>query len=221
LPAKAKVRKVKHHNALAYAELPAFLAKLREQNGLAARALEFTILTAARTSETIGARRGEIDTKNKLWSVPAHRMKAGKDHRVPLSDRALTILNELGGTDGDRNNCVFPGRSLASSLSNMAMLKLLERMGHSDLTVHGFRSTFRDWAAECTSFPNEVVEMALAHAIDDKTEAAYRRGDLFEKRRLLMHAWGSYCAGAELTDNVVQLRNAGLNEMGEKRAADP
>ncbi len=159
--------------------------KLREQDGIAARALEFTILTAARTSESIGARRAEIDMKNKLWTVPADRMKAGKEHRVPLSDRALAILSEVNATDGNQDFFVFPGRHFEQPLSNMAMLKVLERMGRSDLTVHGFRSTFRDWAAEKTKSPNEVTEMALAHAIGDKVEAAYRRGDLFEKRQSL------------------------------------
>jgi integrase len=220
LPAPSRVRKVKHHSALPYVELAAFLIKLRGQDGIAARALEFTILTAARTSEVIGGTRSEIDKKHKVWRVPADRMKAGKEHRVPLSDRALTILGEIKRTESNQEAFVFPGLSAERPLSNMAMLKVLERMGRSDLTVHGFRSTFRDWAAERTSFPNEVVEMALAHAIDDKTEAAYRRGDLFEKRRLLMEAWARYCAEGDLADNVVQLRNAGLNDGAEKRAAD-
>ena len=220
LPAPSRVRKVKHHSALPYLELPAFLIKLREQDGIAARALEFTILTAARTSEVIGATRSEIDKKHKVWRVPADRMKAGKEHRVPLSDQALAILGEIKPTESNQDAFVFPGLSAERPLSNMAMLKVLERMGRSDLTVHGFRSTFRDWAAERTSFPNEVVEMALAHAIDDKTEAAYRRGDLFEKRHLLMEAWARYCAEGESADNVVQLRNAGLYDGAEKRAAD-
>ena len=208
LPARAKVRKVKHHSALPYAELPAFLVKLREQDGVAARALEFTILTAARTSETIGAKLSEIDRKNKLWTVPAERMKAGKDHRVPLSDRALDILDEVGADGNDKDSFVFRSRGLDEPLSNMAMLKLLQRMGRGDLTVHGFRSTFRDWAAEKTKFPNEVVEMALAHAIDEKVEAAYRRGDLFEKRRLLMNTWATNCLRAPSGENVVLLQNA-------------
>jgi len=123
-----------------------------------------------------------------------------------LSERALAVLNEVKGIEDDKMNFVFPGRTPDQPLSNMAMLKVLERMGRSDLTVHGFRSTFRDWAAERTKFPSEVVEMALAHAINDKTEAAYRRGDLFEKRRLITHAWANYCAEAELTDNVVPMQ---------------
>jgi integrase len=209
LPARAKVRKVQHHSALPYAELPAFLEKLREQDGMAARALEFTVLTAARTSESTCARRAEIDAQNKLWTVPADRMKADKEHRVPLSDRALAISGSVNTTDGNKDNLVFPGRNLDQPLSNMAMLKVLERMGRSDLTVHGFRSTFRDWAAERTSFPNEVLEMALAHVVDDKTEAAYRRGDLFDKRRQLMDAWAEYCgrSAATDTDKVIPLRS--------------
>jgi integrase len=205
LPPRSKVRKTRHHSALPYAELPDFMVKLRAQDGIAARALEFTILTAARTGEAIGAKRGEIDTKNKIWIVPAERMKAGKEHRVPLSDRAIEILIS-DGTD-DRESFVFPGRGLGEPLSNMAMLKLLQRMGRDDLTVHGFRSTFRDWAAEKTSFPNEVIEMALAHTIDDKTEAAYRRGDLFEKRRKLAEAWRSYCETSVTASNVLLIRS--------------
>jgi integrase len=205
------VRKTKHHSALPYPELPAFLVKLREQDGIAARALEFTILTAARTGEIIGGRRSEVDEKNKVWTVPAERMKAGKEHRVPLSDRALQILADVN-TSGDKcDDFLFPGRSRGEPLSNMAMLTVLRRMGRSDLTVHGFRSTFRDWAAERTKFPNEVTEMALGHAIGDKVEAAYRRGDLFEKRRQLMQAWMNYCAQAELSRNVVILRNASVD----------
>ena len=191
LPARSKVRKVEHHAALPYAELPAFMAELRQQEGVAARALEFTILTAARTGETIGARGQEINAKERLWNVPADRMKAKKEHRVPLSDRALGIVKSMGGNS--KQDYVFPGGRTGKPLSNMAMLKLLERMGRDDLTVHGFRSTFRDWAAERSDFPNEIVKMALAHVVDDKTEAAYRRGDLFEKRRHLMEAWSEYC----------------------------
>jgi len=167
------------------------MAELRQQEGVAARALEFTILTAARTGETIGARGQEINAKERLWNVPADRMKAKKEHRVPLSDRALGIVKSMGGNS--KQDYVFPGGRTGKPLSNMAMLKLLERMGRDDLTVHGFRSTFRDWAAERSDFPNEIVEMALAHVVDDKTEAAYRRGDLFEKRRHLMEAWSEYC----------------------------
>jgi integrase len=203
LPSRAKVRKPQHHNALPYAELPAFMAKLRKEEGIAARALEFTILTAARTSEAIAAGRSEFNTAEKLWTVPSNRMKSDKEHRVPLSDRALEIAAAAVAGEDD---FIFPGGRRGRPLSNMAMLALLKRMGRGDLTVHGFRSTFRDWAAERTNFPNEVVEMALAHAIDSKTEAAYRRGDLFEKRRHLMADWEVYCVTIQKIGDVVKFR---------------
>ena len=183
LPARSKVRRVKHHAALPYAEIGSFVADLHEQDGTAARALEFLILTAARTGEVIGARWLEIDLSERLWIIPGERTKTGKEHRVPLSTRAFDILDQLPH-DGDR---VF-------ELSNMAFLMLLRRMGRSDITAHGFRSSFRDWCAERTNFPSEVAEMALGHAVGDKVEAAYRRGDLFEKRRQLMDAWAAFCA---------------------------
>ncbi len=187
LAAPAKVQKPNHHAALPYPEIGAFVIELRGMVGTAARALEFAILTAMRTGEVIGARPGEFDLSARLWTVPAERMKAKRPHRVPLSADALVLLRALPtlSTDGP----IFEGRREGRPLSNMAMLQLLDRMGRGELTVHGFRSTFRDWAAECTPFPNEVVEMALAHAIRDKTESAYRRGDLFDKRRELMEAW--------------------------------
>lgn len=191
LPARAKVKKVQHHPTLPYAEIGAFMKTLREQEGIAAKALEFTILTAARTGETIGARWSEIDLSEKVWTVPPERMKAKREHRVPLCERAVTILTELDHLR--QGEFVFPGRREGAALSNMAMLQLLDRMGRGDLTTHGFRSTFRDWAAELTAYPREVAEMALAHSIGDKVEAAYRRGDLFEKRRHLMHDWAAYC----------------------------
>jgi integrase len=195
LPARAKVRAIVHHAALSYAELPAFLASLRERQAVAARALEFLTLTAARTGEVIGARWNEIDLLDKVWTVPAARMKAHRDHRVPLSSRAVAILDEMQAIrlGDDRNAYVFPGPMLGRPLSNMVFLMLLRRMGRVDLTVHGFRSTFRDWAAERTNYPNHVVEMALAHAVSDKVEQAYRRGDLFEKRRRVMQQWATFC----------------------------
>jgi integrase len=207
LPSLAKVRKPQHHNALPYAELPAFIEKLRKEEGIAARALEFTILTAARTNEAIAARRSEINAGQKLWTVPADRMKADKEHRVPLSDRALEITAAVAA---DEEDFIFPGGRWRRPLSNMAMLALLKRMGRRDLTVHGFRSTFRDWAAERTNFPNEVVEMALAHAIDSKTEAAYRRGDLFEKRQRLMGEWEAYCRTIPKVGEVVELGSVSI-----------
>ncbi|HVH74284.1 MAG TPA: site-specific integrase [Stellaceae bacterium] len=152
--------------------------------------MEFAILTAARTGEVIGAFWGEFDFAKQLWTIPAERMKARREHRVPLSGRAISILEKL--EPGDAGEFVFPGAKKGKPLSNMAMLALLRRMERSDLTVHGFRSTFSDWAAETTNFPREVVEMALAHVIENKVEAAYRRGDLFEKRRALMDQWAGF-----------------------------
>jgi integrase len=195
LPKRQKVQKVEHHSALPYGEIGAFMSILRAQDGAAARAFEFLILTATRTSETIGATWGEVDFSAKVWTIPASRIKAGKEHRVPLSPAVLSILETMKN-EGSTNH-VFPGGRGRAGLSNMAMLKLLERMGRSDLTVHGFRSTFRDWVSERTNFPREVAEMALAHAISDKVEAAYRRGDLFEKRRKLMEIWSTYCGTSQ------------------------
>ena len=191
LPPRTKVRRVKHHAALPYVDLPEFIAALRAQAGTASRALEFTILTAARTAETIRAVWDEVNTAEKVWVIPADRMKAGREHRVPLSTRALTILRDE--EEVRTSGYVFPGGKAGKPLSNMAMTEVLRRMGRDDITVHGFRSTFRDWAAERTNFPSEVVEMALAHVIGDKVEAAYRRGDLFEKRRRLMAEWETFC----------------------------
>jgi integrase len=211
LPARAKVRKVKHHAALPYNELADFMATLQEQEGVAARALETTILTAARTGEVVGARWGEIRLAEKLWVIPGDRMKAGKEHRVPLSDRVLEILAEMKTLRPEgqekREDFVFPGRKLGQPLSNMAMDMLLRRMAR-DVTVHGFRSTFRDWAAERTSFPSEVAEMALAHTISSKVEQAYRRGDMFERRRRMMAAWATFCAGPKeaARNNIAHLK---------------
>jgi integrase len=205
LPQKSKVRRVEHHAVLPYAELADFMVELRLQEGIAARALEFAILTAARTGEVIGARWSEIDLKGRLWTLPAERMKAGKEHRVPLSAAALAILRAM--QDVREGDFVFPGGRARRPLSNMAFLMLLRRMGRGDLTAHGFRSTFSDWCSEQTNFPAEVREMALAHAVGDKVEAAYRRGDLFQKRRDLMDAWASF-ATAEPGANVVPLAAA-------------
>jgi integrase len=204
LPKKTKVRRVEHHAALPYAEIGTFVAELREQEGVGARALEFAILTAARTGEAIGARWDELNLADRLWMVPAERMKGGKEHRVPLSDRAVTIVEDMRKLRGP-GDFVFPGLKRGRPLSNMAMLVLLRRMGRSDITTHGFRSTFRDWAAERTNFQNEVIEMALAHAVGDKVEAAYRRGDLFQKRRQLMDAWAKFCTTAPATGGKVVL----------------
>lgn len=198
LPRPGKVKRVQHHAALPYYEIGAFMAKLRTQEGTAARALEFLVLTAGRTGEVIGTRWSEIDLAQKLWTVPGERMKAGREHRVPLSARAREIVEQMKsaacGTP-DAAGVVFPGLK-SSSLSNMALLMSLRRMGYAGLTAHGFRSTFRDWAAERTGFPAEVAEMALAHSVGDKVEAAYRRGDLFAKRRQIMEAWARFCSAA-------------------------
>ena len=199
-----------HHEALPYSQIGAFLLDLRSREGIAALALEFTILTAARTGEVLRAKWTEIDTDRAVWSVPAERMKGRREHRVPLSLVALAVL-ERARNAGEGSEFVFPNTGRGQPLSNMAMLKMMERMGRPELTTHGFRSTFRDWAAEQTAFPSEVAEAALAHTIGGKTEAAYRRGDLFEKRRKLMDAWASYCAQPAPTDHgkVVSLREAG------------
>ena len=197
LPARSKVRRVEHHAALPFAELPRFLASLREQEGIAARALELAILTAARTGEVIGARWSEMDLVEKTWTLPAARMKSGREHRVPLSPRALAILKEMQAHRHADDAFVFPGAKPGRPLSNMAFLMLLRRMGRVDLTAHGFRSSFRNWAAERTNFPAEVAEMALAHTVSDKTVAAYNRSDLFDRRRRLMAAWATFCTVPE------------------------
>jgi integrase len=200
LPARSKVRRVEHHAALPFDDLPAFMGRLGKQEGTAARALAFTILTAARTGETIGAKWDEIDLVARVWTIPAGRMKAGKEHRVPLAAAAIAILEHAA--ERRENDFVFPGFR-GGGLSNMALLALLRRMGCGDLTTHGFRSTFRDWAAERTGFPREVAEQALAHALPDKVEAAYRRSDLFDKRRTLTEAWARFCTTSPPKDSGV------------------
>jgi integrase len=180
-----------HHPAMPYTALPAFLSELREQEGISARALEWTILTAARAGETAGATWSEIDLAGKVWTVPGARMKAGKEHRVPLCERALAIL-----ANGGNAGLLFTSeRKRGNPLPRKAMRNALERMGRGDVTVHGFRSTFRDWAAECAAFPREVAEAALAHVTGSEVERAYARGDLFEKRRALMAEWAAFATG--------------------------
>jgi integrase len=203
LPDQSKISRVTHHAALPYGEIPAFMAELRGRKSISARCLELTILTALRTSEVIGARSGEIDFEARVWTVPGSRMKAGKEHKIPLSQRALAILEDL---HDEQNEFVFAGGRAGQPLSDAAMRKMLALMGRADLTVHGFRSSFRDWAADWTNFPSEVAEMALAHAIGDKVEAAYRRGDLFEKRRRLMNAWADFCGRPAAAGALLQLR---------------
>jgi integrase len=190
LPPKSKT-KIEHHPALPYDQLPAFMAELRQREGTAASALIFTILTAARSGEVLGARWPEIDLEKGVWTVPAGRMKASREHRVPLSQAAVKLLRDLPTEQG--NDFVFVGPR-AGGLSDPSMAALLGRMGRADVTVHGFRSCFRDWAAEQTAFPHDVVEMALAHTVGSKVEVAYKRTDLFEKRRKLMAAWATFCA---------------------------
>jgi integrase len=192
-----------HHAAMAYADVPAFVAQLREREALAALALEFCILTAARSGEVLGARWSEIDLAAKVWTVPAERMKAARVHRIPLSERALAILETL--SEARTGELVFPGQRAGRPLSVMAMEMLLRRMDQDAVTVHGFRSAFRDWAGNETHFPREVAEAALAHVVGDKAEQAYRRGDALEKRRALMAAWASHCGEPGAGSNVVSL----------------
>jgi integrase len=212
LPSPAKVRQVKHYPALLYTELPRFMGELAEREGVAARALEFTILTAARSGEVRGARFAEIDFAGKVWVVPAERMKSLREHRVPLVPRALAILRDMmeqvrrdvPATDIS-NLPIFPGTRRHRALADMSLTAVLRRM-HCDVVPHGFRATFRTWAAERTNFPREVVEAALAHVSGDKVEAAYQRGDLFEKRRRLMAAWGGFATSSRAVATVVPIR---------------
>lgn len=198
LPARNRVAKVEHHAALPWRDMGTFMKVLRARDALAARALEFTILTACRTSEALCARWNELDLIAKIWTIPADRMKAGREHRVPLSQSALDLidmLKPLRPEDGPEGEALlFPGNRTKRPLSQMSMLMLLRRMDRADLTVHGFRSTFRDWCSETTAYPHEMAEIALAHTVADKVEAAYRRGDMIEKRRRLMDDWAEYCA---------------------------
>jgi integrase len=197
-----------HLAALPYADMPAFMVDLRGRDATAALALEFLILTASRTGEVLGARWDEIDLAAGLWIVPALRMKAGREHRVPLPARALEIVKRLSVTR--TADFVFPGQRTGSPLSNMAMLALLRRMNRTDLTAHGFRSAFSDWASEVSPFNAELRETALAHTIGNKAEAAYRRGDALEKRRGMMEAWAQWCEPPE-ANNVVQLTRLGAH----------
>lgn len=189
LPRHLKSSK-RHHPAMPYKQVPTFMAELANRNAISASALELCILTATRTSETLNATWEEIDLGAAMWTISAERMKARRPHRVPLSNEAVAVLRRVEGLHPD---LVFPGQSGRKPLSNMTFLMLLRRMGQKNVTAHGFRSSFRDWTAECTLFSSEVAEMALAHVVQSATEAAYRRGDLLEKRWELMAAWGDYC----------------------------
>jgi integrase len=191
LPPRNKVRRVEHHAALPYPEISAFMVELHGQEGFAAGALEFAILTAARTGEVIRAKWEEIDSVERVWTVPAKRVKSGREHRVPLSGAALAILERMYAIRS--SEYIFPGLRTGKPLSDMSLLMLLRRMGRGELTTHGFRSTFRTWAAERSAFPREIAEMALGHIIGDAVERAYQRGDLFDKRRRLADAWARFC----------------------------
>ncbi len=206
LPKRKKLSRG-HHAAMPYVEVPAFVAELRKRSATAARALEFTILTAARSGETFGMRWAEVDRKAGVWTVPPWRMKALREHRVPLTPRALAILDEMALAGTDFNAFVFPGQKEGKPLSNTAMEMQLRRM-KVDVTTHGFRSSFRDWCGEKSTFPREIAEAALSHVVGDETERAYWRSDVLEKRRRLMTAWANYCEPK--TGNVVPMqRRAG------------
>lgn len=202
LPARSAVAPGKHHAALPWAKLPDFMACLAREEGLGALALRFTILTCTRTSEALGARWDEISLDDKLWIIPPERMKAGKEHRIPLADATMEILRTVQCLPP--SPFVFPANR-RRPVSSMIMLMTLRRIGRTDLTVHGFRSTFSDWCAERTNFPSELREMALAHAIGNKVEAAYRRGDLFAKRRQLANAWAKFATSPAPEGKVVPL----------------
>lgn len=192
-----KIAQVRNHPALPWQEVRAFMVQLAARNGIAARATEFAILTACRSGEVRGARWDEIDRVARLWVIPAGRMKAGKEHRVPLSTTAMALLDALESS----GELIFPAPAGRGPLSDMSLTAVLRRMGRGDITLHGFRSTFRDWCSESVgnAFSREVCEHALAHSLPDRVEAAYRRGDLLEKRVLLMQAWSDYCAGSPRT----------------------
>lgn len=208
LPRKSKA--VKHHAALPFAQLGAFMEDLRAVDGLGAVALQLCILSATRTTETLSAQWSEFDLDAALWTIPAERMKAHREHRVPLSRQAVKLLRQLRKAAPPKARYVFPSatakRSAQRPLSNMAMTMTLRRLGRGAITVHGFRSTFRDWAGEHTNFPREVAEAALAHTVKDKVEAAYRRGDALQKRRQLMQAWADYCDRPAAAGSVVALK---------------
>ena len=202
LPKKSRVAPVEHHAALPYEEIGAFMAELRQQGGIAARALEFAILTCARTGEVIGAKRDEIDLAKRIWVVPAERMKSGKEHRVPLCGRALDIVEAMDAIRLNRpSEYVFQGMKEGQPLSNMSLLATLRRMGHPELTAHGFRATARSWMAAKTNFPREVCEMALAHNVSEAVERSYQRDAMFAKRRQLAEAWCRYCDTSAATGN--------------------
>lgn len=201
LPKPSKVAKVEHHDALPVSDVGAFMVELRKHQGIGARALEFAILTAARSGEVRGATWAEIDKEAKVWVIPGERMKAGREHRVPLSEQAIRILDALPRVAG--SNYVFTAPR-GGQLSDMTLSAVIRRMG-APCVPHGFRSSFRDWASERTNYPSDMAEMALAHTISDKVEAAYRRGDMFEKRRRMMADWAKFCDAVETKGKVVPM----------------
>ena len=205
LPKRVKVQKPVHFPAMDYRELPEYFQALRKRDSVATRALAFTILTAARNGEARAVTNDELDIKGKIWTIPDSRMKADREHRVPLSAEALKIIKEMEPFRRHTDNFIFPGQAHAKPISEASLLKVVKQQDKT-LTVHGFRSTFRDWCAEQTSFPREVAEAALAHSVRDKTEAAYQRGDLFEKRRKLMDQWAQYCLKEKGKARVVPIR---------------
>lgn len=210
LAAVKKVAKVQHHASLAYAEVPAFMQALRLQNGIAATALQFTVLTAARAGEVLGAKWDEIDLSGKVWTVPGSRMKGGREHRVPLAPAAIELLRNVAREDG--NEHVFIGAKAGAGLSGMVFFRLLQRMKRADVTTHGFRSAFSTWASEQTAHASHAIEISLAHAVGNEVEKAYKRGDLLDKRRKLMEAWAKYCCAPPVKQkqsaNVVPMRGA-------------
>jgi integrase len=209
LPKPSRVRTVTHHPAMPYSDLPDFIKALRENGSISAQALAFLILTATRTGEVLNAKWDEIDLDTRIWTIPEVRMKARREHRVPLSEEAITILSGLSRIAG--NHHVFPGSRYGRPLSNMALLQLMRGMGYGvdgangPYVPHGFRSSFRDWSGEVSSYPRDVAEMALAHVIENKVEAAYRRGDLFQKRAKMMEAWATYLFTPNSSSKLVTL----------------
>jgi integrase len=207
LPRRAKVQRVEHHAAVPWREVGAFVRRLRQNSGISARCLEFLVLTACRSGEARGARWSEIDFAHVLWTIPAGRIKAGREHRVPLSEPAMAVLREMAqlGSGG----FVFPGQRDGATLSDRSLGRMMEAAGGDGATVHGMRSTFRNWCAEATNYPRELAEAALAHALHDKVEAAYQRGDLLERRRRLMMEWATFLARPLVASEVVTLHAAG------------
>jgi integrase len=204
LPPRSKAQRVEHHKALPWREVGAFMQRLRQNTSLGAQCLQFLILTATRSGEARLARWDEIDLANALWTIPAERMKGGREHRVPLSPPALAVLREMKEL-GDEG-FIFPGARYAAALSDVTLTRTVRYAGGGDTTVHGYRSTFRDWCGETTNYPREVAEAALAHTLGNRVEAAYRRGDLLEKRRRLMNEWAEFCSRPMVAGEVVPLR---------------